>query len=61
MRTGPGSAGDGCSGPVKKVISDSCSLRNCNKLIFCRHGPEDWVRLSGGDYRYFVLRVVNLW
>ena len=32
------------------AISDSCSLRNWQKWIFCRHGPEDWVRLSGGDY-----------
>ena len=28
---------------IKDAISDSCSLRNW-------HGPEDWVRLSGGDY-----------
>ena len=32
----------------ENAISDSCSLRNWQKWIFCRHGPEDWVRLSGG-------------
>ena len=29
------------------------------KGIFCRHGPEDKVQLSGWDYGYFVIQVVN--
>ena len=41
------------------AISDSCSLRNWQKWIFCGHGPEDWVRLSGGDYGKFVVQIVN--
>ena len=26
---------------ANKCYSDSCSLQNWQKLIFCQHGPED--------------------